>query len=126
MLEHSPYSQFQANIRKMAIMSRKYVFISLPYYCTGIRIGFEFCFGQQFRKRKNLKVYFPLFGRNRKYRPEYVKEFPWAVHYWEIGRRGYRLKQILMDLRAEGLSILEKFHGDNPYHYFILAEKTRC
>jgi hypothetical protein len=52
-----------------------------------------------------------------------MEEFPWAVHYWEIGRRPHLLRSVLKDFGSTGLKIIDTFHSDNPFHYFILAEK---
>lgn len=123
MLEHSPYELFVENIRKMAAMSDRYVFISLPYSCFGFRLSLNIAFGQNRRFSKSIAMYIPLFKRNRKYREEYIKEFPWAVHYWEIGRRGFPLGRIKSDIESVGLRIIDTFRSDNPYHYFILASK---
>ena len=123
MLEHSPYKEFTSNLKKMAIMSNRYVFISLPYACYGLKFSLSFTFGQNKNFRKSFSLYLPLNKKNRRYREEYKKEFSWAVHYWEIGRKGFPLKRIKADIESSGLRIIDTFHSDNPYHYFILTEK---
>lgn len=122
MLEHSPYENFPGNIRKMADLSKRYIFISLPFDCYGFEFSLGFRSGQK-SKKYNLKILIPTYRANRKYRKEYMEEFPWAVHYWEIGRRGFPLGKILNDIRSAGLNVVSRFHGKNHYHYFILAEK---
>ena len=123
MLEHSPYEFFADNVKKMRVMSKKYVFISLPYSCAGFKISLDIIMGQNRRWKKNMSFYLPGNRRNRRYSQNFTKDFPWAVHYWEIGRKGFPLKRILHDIESAGLNIVEKFHSENPYHYFILAEK---
>jgi len=123
MLEHSPYENFITNLEKMTYLSKKYVFISLPYSCYGLNISFILSLGQNKLIKKKLSFFLPTKKRNRRYREEFVKEFPWAVHYWEIGRRGYNLKKIMADIRSVGLRIIDCFHSDNPFHYFILLKK---
>jgi hypothetical protein len=123
MLEHSPYDNFVPNLEKMAAMAKQYVLISLPYSCFGMKISFDFSFGQRIRLLKSFELFFPLNKKNRRYREEYMKEFPWAVHYWEIGRRGYPLRRIKSDIESAGLKIKQTFRSDNPYHFFICAEK---
>lgn len=122
-LEHMPYDLFAANVKKMAIMSRRYVLISLPFHCAGIKASISLAFGQMKRWERHISFYLPLNRENRKYRKEYMEEFPWAVHYWEIGRKGFPLAAVTRKIESAGLTILRRFHSDNPYHYFFVAEK---
>lgn len=124
MLEHSPYEKFTSNLIKMRSLSKRYVFISLPFLCAGFSLSVNIALGQSLRLKRKFELYFPLLQRNREYRKEYKEEFPWAVHYWEIGRRGFPLSRIRRDIRNAGLSIAHEFRSENPYHYFILAEKS--
>ncbi|RLD81493.1 MAG: hypothetical protein DRJ10_06140 [Bacteroidetes bacterium] len=122
-LEHSPYKNFVPNLKKMAEMSKKYVFISIPYSGFGIKLSLNIHFNQNLRPTRALKMFLPSMKKNRIYRPEYVDEFPWAVHYWEIGRKGFPLRRIKNDIQKTGLSIKKTFHSNNLFHYYILAEK---
>lgn len=124
MLEHSPYDNFVPNLKKMAALSSRYVYISLPYSCAGFSLTINIGLGQSLRWKRRLDLFIPLFMRNRKYRKKFMDEFPWAVHYWEIGRRGFPLGRIRRDIRAAGLKSIREFRSENPYHYFILAEKA--
>lgn len=119
-LEHFPYEQFKPLLRKLASMSKRHVVISLPYSCNGERVTKTFCRGQAYSSSKSEK-FTPTNLPNRVYRPEFVAEFPWAVHYWEIGRQGFPLSRILADVGAAGLKVYQHLHGHNPYHYFIKA-----
>jgi len=121
MLEHSPYENFVQNIEKMKKMSSKYILISLPYSCFGFNFNLTLHKGQNRKVKTTFSHYFPLNLPNRKYRTMYQKEFPWAVHYWEIGRMGYPLRKVIKDMESAGLNILNRFHSPNPFHYFILA-----
>src|SRR5690606_23597685 len=58
MLEHSPYEYFYSNVMKMAELSKKYVFISLPFDCYGFELNFGFRFGQK-SKKYNFRVMVP-------------------------------------------------------------------
>ena len=106
-------------------MSKKNVVISLPYSCQGYKRTYNKWKGQNnqiFEKEEN---HFEATNLpNRKYRKEYMKEFPWAVHYWEIGRQGFPLSKILSDIESTNLTILKKSHSPNPYHYFIIMYKN--
>ncbi|GBE30037.1 MAG TPA: hypothetical protein ENH10_04520 [Bacteroidetes bacterium] len=123
-LEHSPYDRFSSNLAKMAALSRNYIVISIPYSCFGFRLSFKTFRGQGKRSKYELSRYFPKNLPNRKYRPEYIKEFPWACHYWELGREGFPLSRIKNDIISQRLRIIDTFHSDNPFHFFIIAQKT--
>jgi len=122
MLEHSEYSNFSSNLEKLRKMSTKYVFLSLPYSCNKFSIKVNIQLGQNKIFSKMLQLIFPTNKANRVYREEYKTEFPWAVHHWEIGRKGYLKKKVMNDIRASGLKIIDTFHSENAFHYFILAE----
>ena len=123
-LEHFDYSRFKDNVRKLSDISKKYIFISLPYSCIGFSFNLRLHISQIINVDRRINLYLPTFKKNRKYREEYMKRYPWAIHYWEIGRREYPLKRILNDLKSLNLSILNKTHGPNPYHYFLLCKKN--
>ena len=122
-LEHFPYHEFTKHIKTLRELSKNYVFISLPYSCRGFSIKLNLQNGQHTRIIKQFDFYFRTNLPNRKYREEYKQEYPWAVHYWEIGRKGFRLSKVLADIESCELNILRRFHSPNPYHYFILCKK---
>jgi hypothetical protein len=122
-LEHTPYCEFSANINKLASATNKYLFVSLPYHCFGFRIKLFFSFGQMKRFVYNFSFHLPTLFKNRKYRKQYMEEFPFAVHYWEIGRRPFYKSKIEKIFKSSGLKIISSFHSENPYHYFYLLEK---
>ena len=123
MLEHSPYKEFKNNLKKFHFQSKKYVFISLPYDSFGFSINLNLHQGQRKDYKFKFQAYFSKFNKNRKYRDEYIKEFPWAVHYWEIGRSGYPIRRIKKDIIESGFNIKKHFLSDNPFHYYFLLEK---
>ena len=122
-LEHFPFEDFPRLMEKLATLSSKYVLISLPYSCRGFRLRLRVHQGQSPRWNKVYNFYRPTDKPNRKYRPEYMQEFPWAVHYWEIGRKGFKLDHVLDTIAGTGLKVTSRFHGPNPYHYYMLCEK---
>ncbi len=122
-LEHMPFSSFENNIAKLAAASRKYVFISLPYHCFGLSFRLCASFGQKKRRTFDFGMHFPTFFRNRRYRKEYMDEFPFAVHFWELGRRPIFPWTVEKTFKRKQLKIISRFHSPNPYHYFYLLEK---
>lgn len=124
MLEHSPYERFTENVRKLAALSRRYVFISVPYSCKGFRIKALWHRGQNDDASKHWRFFWESGLPNRRYRPEFMEEFPWAVHYWEMGRKAFPRSRVVADIEAAGLKLVRQVHGENPFHYFFLAEKA--
>ena len=120
-LEHFPFEHFPHLLRKLAVLSKKYVFISLPFSCEGYRIEITEHQGQHDSFRDNIERFQATGLPNRTYRKEFMEEFPWAVHYWEIGRAGYDLERITDTIRQCGLEVIDQFHGPNPFHYFMLT-----
>lgn len=126
MLEHSPYENFIKNVIKMAFMSSNYVFISLPRQCAALTVKLQLSLGQKVRIQRHFNMSFPFKLRQRRYREEFMKEFPWAVHYWEIGRGGHTVSSIVGDIKRAGLELISEFPSGNPYHHFFLLKKREC
>lgn len=122
-LEHMPFSESETNVGKLASASKKYVFISLPYHCFGMRVKLFTSLGQRKRYLLDFGLHLPTFFKNRKYRKEYMDEFPFAVHFWELGRKSFSKRRIERVFARLQLTIRSKFHSENPYHYFYLLEK---
>ena len=122
-LEHFPYDKFTYLLDKLVLMSSGHILISLPYSCKGTRTTTLNWKGQVPTKENKTEKFTATGLPNRKYRPEFIKEFPYAVHYWEIGRQGFPLSKVFKDIENCGLKIDDHFHGPNPYHYFIRAKK---
>lgn len=122
-LEHIPWDMFTSNIRKLAMLSKKYVFISLPYSCKGFSITLKRHDGQNPALQKQFQRYTPTNLPQRKYRQEYMDEFPWAVHCWEIRRKGISVEKVCRSIEDCGLHVEKQFHSHNAFHYFFLAAK---
>ena len=122
-LEHFPYGDFTRLLKTLCVLSTNYVFISLPFSCKGFSLKLNLQNGQQRRRIKQFDFYVPTNLPNRRYREEYMREFPWAVHFWEIGRKGYPLKKVVRDIESCGLDVERRFHSPNSFHYFILCRK---
>jgi hypothetical protein len=138
MLEHTPYEQFVPQVQKMITMSKKYVFISLPYHCWTLRLEIILPVPQWIasilskrwfnflRRSHNFSTSRPY--RNapaRKYRRAFFEEFPLAIHHWEIGRDKVSKKDVFQKLKSVNLSVVKAFHSKiHPYHYFILCKRV--
>ena len=103
-LEHLPYEYFCPVILQMGKITKRHIFISLPHW--GYFVQFRFW----------LKRWQYAYGRKitRPYRWEFDGQ-----HYWEIGVRGYPLKNILGCLDTHIIVDKHYFCPDYPYHYFF-------
>ena len=137
-LEHISYEDFRLVLRKFRVMTQKYVFISVPFVGRHIYVNFQllkrlFNFvlyklnkPKYFDANKGTVFTIPHINLpNRKYREEFKREFPFAIHYWEIGRNGLTKKKFLGDIEEQGFLVKQTFHNKlYPYHFFVLAKKT--
>lgn len=116
MLEHVPYSEFLAGLKKLAGIANKYIVISLPYSCNGSQ-SFNYKWKGQFNCITANKTV--------DFKPTNLPERsdgPTGGHYWEIGRNGKTIESVSLDITATGLKIIKQFHSPNPYHYFYVIE----
>lgn len=112
-LEHIPYEQSEKALQKLATVTNKYLVISLPYNSA--------YFSMQLRvsdipRPRYLSLQIPKFWSTK---PVSDK------HYWEVGLKDYPKKRILNSIINAGLTIKKEFIDPvNPYHYFLVLEKT--
>lgn len=109
-LEHLPFENFKKSLQELAKVSSRYIVISLPYW------GYTF----------GLKIKLPIIGEKTfKFKISGTKEHKFnGQHYWEIGKRGYRLSLIKNEFLKSGLKLKKSFWDLNdPYHYYFILEK---
>ncbi len=140
MFEHIPYQQYIELLGKLRLITKKYLFLSVPYKCRHLHVHMSFSVFNDSTKSKfpnlvrklirkfeqiDFLIVLPFHNLpNRKYRQEFVDEFPYAVHFWEIGRNRLSEHKFLNDIRRNGFRIVKTFHNNiHPYHFFVLAEK---
>lgn len=131
-LQHMPYSDFGPSLSKMAELSDRYVYLSLPSqvhsYSISVRLP-DYLLRKFLRRFRDGKLSLSV-HMERPHAPDILPErwdgrpdF-WNPHYWEVGRRSYPKKRVLGDIRRSGLHILSEVHSRTyPYHYFILCDK---
>lgn len=128
-LEHIDFIDFEKSVSEMVRVSRKYVVVSLPFFCLYLGFGIL-----PFRT-KYLNWIYKLFGRNS----SNLDILGWHImvplgfmnnfgmikdHKWELGRNGYPKSKVEKVFRDKGLLILKAFHRPMyPYHLFYLLEK---
>jgi hypothetical protein len=106
-LEHLPWENFRVGLRELARVARRWVLLSLPDVTPLLGLQLRLKWGKV-QVLRDLPSVFP-----RKH------EFD-GQHYWEIGKRGYPLPEVLGVIRSEGLRIETQFRVfEVPYHRFI-------
>lgn len=108
-LEHFPYADFPKALRNLYRLTKKYLLLTLPYTSRGtIRFYFPFL-----KSRLGIKLFTP-----------FPQKHSGGNHCWEIGKKGYRLKRILKDIRQNYFQIWKKYPlPENPYHYLLVCKK---
>ncbi len=116
-LEHIPYKDVPQVLQNFRQVSNEHLIVTLPYSSIG-----------SYKPRLLLKML------------PYIKEFRWlgcfnlfpqphpytnpGGHYWEIGKKGYRLNDVLDLFPTNGWAIVKHYPlFENPYHYMIVCKK---
>lgn len=112
-LEHIPYKFFLPALQEMHRVSRANAVLSLPdstgAYPFWLRLG-------PFRDIRWL-ISIP------RLRPPRHKFDGW--HYWEIGKRGFRLKRVVADVQRAGFAMKKTYRVfEHPYHRFLVLTKN--
>lgn len=115
-LEHLPWEDVDKAFSELGRVSKKYVFISLPYSC----ISFEFVIKFPYAKKLLGKTFLKLLLRI----PYFYKQHSFdGEHYWVIGRKGYSLK-VVRDRIKKHFKVMKEFSPVlDSGHYFFILEK---
>ncbi|MCT7980285.1 class I SAM-dependent methyltransferase [Laspinema olomoucense] len=114
-LEHIPYEDFEAAIKKIAQATKKFVVISLPYNTAYLTLQVQF-FLYQYQRPRSVLFQIPKFWSNQPFTPD--------EHCWEMGLKGYPKKRIIASLENAGLQLKREYQDPlEPYHYFFVLEK---
>lgn len=123
-LEHNPPETFIPHLKKMAEASNKYVFVSLPYYGRWFSFNISVNFPKIDRNFSKVFCFDRLFPKKRPIEKYKKSETPYDHHWFEIGDKGFRKKDLKKLASQAGLKINKSFHSHSfPYHIFILMEK---
>ncbi|MBD2453357.1 methyltransferase domain-containing protein [Nostoc sp. FACHB-87] len=112
-LEHLPYEQSEKALQKLAAATKKYLVISLPYNSLYLALQLRV---SDIPRPRYLSLKIPKFWSTKPISDQ---------HYWEVGLKGYPQKRILKSITNAGLKVKQEFTDPvNPYHYFLVLEKT--
>lgn len=111
-LEHLPYSEFTEALKEIRRVSREHIVLSLPDVTTVYRFNIEL------PKIKAIKKLIPHpFHRPTQHTFD-------GEHYWEIGKTGYPLERIELDIRKSALNIVKTYRiFEFYYHRVFLLRK---
>ncbi len=108
-LEHLPFSKFEACLIEIKRVVGEKVILSLPHFGPPLKLSFKI---PLFREVK-LAVKLPVASKNQA-----SKE-----HQWEIGRRGYPASKIRKIIKNHFKIEREYVPFENQYHHFYRLKK---
>jgi hypothetical protein len=122
-LEHNPLEKIPEYIRKMATLSNKYVYISMPYCGRWVSLSLNL---NLYRINITRTLCF-TWERLRKVKSpieKYKKEAnPYAPHWWEVGDSKFTKKDVRKMFKSLNLEIVKEMHNPfYPYHIFYLLK----
>jgi ubiquinone/menaquinone biosynthesis C-methylase UbiE len=112
-LEHLPYEDFSKALREIYRVLGEYAVLSIPDSTRVHRV----------------EIWIPKLGVFKR-----LIQVPWAKppkhvfdghHHWEIGKDGYPLSRIIIDMKRAGFDVEKTFRVfENPYHRFFRLKKS--
>ena len=128
-LEHNPIEEFQSNILKLSELSKKYIYLSLPY--SGRWISFTLNINLP-KIRINLSKMLKwdrIIPQKRDVEKFYKqkKPFPYHSNHWfELGDKNFKMKDIKKIFFDNKLNLIQTFHSQSfPMHCFFLLSKIK-
>jgi hypothetical protein len=109
-LEHIPFEELPVALSELSRITKRYVVITLPAPMIGLSV------------LVNVPLFSPI---------DVVLGLPYRVphrfdgqHYWELGKRGYSIRNVRSKINQSGLRVLREFRpAPSLYVYFFVAER---
>lgn len=113
-LEHLPLKDLPKALSELHRVSKKYVIISVPYYCAYFDFFMNFSIGRS-KKSVNFRFKIPYF---------FVKPKLSGQHYWALGLKGISKRRFKEYAKKVGLVTLKSFsEKTNPQHHYFIMKK---
>lgn len=111
-LEHLPFKDFKKALKQIKKVVKKKVIISLPHFSiTDMYFGIKII-PYISKKEFSLKVDIPI-------KHKFLGE-----HYWEIGKKNYKLARICNEIKSAGFKIDKEYYPkENPRHHFFILSR---
>ena len=111
-LEHIRFEDTAKALSEIARVTRKCAVVSVPH--PGF--VFSFVFKLPLLPRTELFFQVPFFWKTHVFNGE---------HYWELGKRGYKVSRFIQVAKDAGLSLVsfEKFADDPAHRFFLFSKK---
>jgi ubiquinone/menaquinone biosynthesis C-methylase UbiE len=110
-LEHLPFDKFIDCLKEIKRVTKKYAIISLPHWGRHFAMEFKL----PYFKKIQWQYKFSLFPKKHKFN---------GYHYWEIGKKDYKLNLIKNKMLEAGFEIIDDYIAfEMPYHHFFILKK---
>ena len=122
-LEHNPIEKLPQYIKKMASLSNKYVYLSMPFCGRWASVSLNL----NLRLINITRTFCFTWGRIRKVKravEEYKKASnQYDLHWWEVGDANFTKKDVRKMFQSLNLKLVKEIHNPFfPYHIFYLLE----
>lgn len=120
-LEHNPLEELEANLRKLASFSTRYVFVSLPFSGRWVALSLNVNLPRLNLEKRWAFTRERVRGITRPTATFRASSDPYRHHWWEIGDKNISKRTMRGLVSHVGLEIEEEFHNAMfPYHLFYL------
>ena len=110
-LEHNPPETFVPHLRQMAKNSKKYVYVSLPFYGRWFSLNLSVNL-PKIRRNFVKTLTFGRLDANRPIEKYRQSKTPYKHHWFEIGDKGFKKRDLYNHARDAGLKITKIQHSN--------------
>lgn len=124
-LEHNPLEQLGPHLTKMASLTRRYVYLSLPWSGRWFTLATSLSL-PKLRRDRTWTVTRPRRRRHvhRNTTAYAADENPYRFHWWEIGDPLIGKREFAAIARDAGLGVDRSWHNPLfPFHWFVLLTR---
>ena len=125
-LEHNPLSTLEQHLLKMKSLTKKYIYISVPYSGRWFSLSFNFNFFPKFAFKKSININWQRILKKTRPTELYKKrKDKYNPHWWEVGDKDFTKSDFKKLIYSMDMKIEKSFHNEFfPYHLFYLIKKN--